>query len=593
MRALLAALWLAAIPVQAAAEELRIGVLDYAGADYALSHWADTVQGLNAALPDHHFRLVALDMPALDAALAEGALDFVITNPGHYAQLEYGHRISRIATTEDDAPVAGSLITTQDLDSLDDLAGKRLAVVSIEAFGGFRLIWGEMMDSNPRLPSRIELVETGFPMQRVADAVLDGQADAGAMRACMLEQLQADHPGRYDALRVFAQRDSGGSDCAVSTRTYPGWPFAKTEATPPDTAKQVALALLAMGGDTRWTVPVDYQPVHDLLRRLRIGPYARGPVSPGDVVEDYRDWLIALALALLFWAIYSVRIERRVRQRTRELDDSNHRLRLEMAERQRMEETERQHRREIEHVARLSILGEMASSIAHELNQPLAAISGFAQGSLIRLQGGTMTAPEMQTAATRIAEQAERAATVIRRIRAFVRKREVQMQPLRPADLLRDSQALFAPAANRGGVSVTIDAPEGLPRVLADPIQMQQVLLNLVQNAIDAMQATPPEDRRIDITLRADTTPKPGVNLRLRDHGTGMDPAALARFAEAFHTTKPDGIGLGLALSRSIVEAHGGTMQAGPPAAGPGLVVTIWLPVAGDDLERKGADHDG
>lgn len=565
---------------------LRVGVLDYLGSEHSLAHWAPTEKALAAALPDHEVRLVALDIHQLDAALAAGDLDFVITNPGNYAELEYRHHISRVATAEGDQPVASTLVAREDMTGIGDLAGKRLAIVAPEAFGGFQLIWSEMADTDRGLPGKVELVVTGYPMQRAAQAVLDGTADAAVLRACMLEELQAEDRARYGALHAFAQRSVEGTDCAVSSPVYPGWPFAKTRATSPELAKQVAVALLQIRQGNLWTVPLDYQPVHELMRKLQIGPYVRtGPVSIREFIADYRDWLIALATALAFWALYSVRIETLVRRRTRALDQANAQLKLEMAERQRAEEADRQHRRELDHVARLSILGEMASSIAHELNQPLSAISNYAQGCLLRLKTGNFTTSDMETASSEIAAQANRAATVIQRIRAFVRKRESQRAPVEICDLLDECAALFDAAVHRAGVVVDLHCPPDLPVISGDKVQLTQVVLNLIQNAIDAMSETAPEARRI--TIRAERARDPsegeGVCVSVRDHGHGMSGAAMDHFAEAFYTTKSEGIGLGLALSHSIVEAHGGTMRAQTPEDGIGLRVAIWLPV--EELE--------
>ncbi|MCR8546205.1 PhnD/SsuA/transferrin family substrate-binding protein [Salipiger sp. P9] len=562
-------------------EALRIGVLDFMGAEAALARWGATGAALNAALPDRRFELVALDIPALETALAAGELDFVITNPGHYAALEYRHHISRIATAEGDDPVASTLVARAPLGGLEALAGQRLAIVSPEAFGGFQVIWAEMARADTGLPGRVELVVTGFPMQAAADAVLEGSADVAVLRGCLLESLQAADPARYGALHPVAQRDSAGTGCALSSPVYPGWPFAKTPTTPPDLAKEVAVALMRMPAGNLWTVPLDYQPVHDLLRALRIGPYARtGPVSLSEFIADYRDWLIAIAIALAFWALYSVRIETLVRRRTRALDTANAGLKREMAERRRAEEADRLHRRELEHVARLSILGEMASSIAHELNQPLAAISNYAQGVLMRVKVGNCAPADMERAAGEIAGQADRAALVIKRIRAFVRKRESLRAPVSLAALLRETEALYEGVLRRAGVAAEMQVEKDLPDVMADRVQLQQVLLNLVQNAVDAMEDTVPDERRITLRCARFTDPKrgPGLCLSVRDRGCGLGPEALERFAEAFYTTKPEGIGLGLALSRSIVEAHGGWMRAETPEQGDGLRVLVWLP---------------
>ncbi|SNY92592.1 two-component system, LuxR family, sensor histidine kinase TtrS [Cohaesibacter sp. ES.047] len=580
MGLLISVVWLS-VPFARADEQAvkRIGVLDFLGGDHSLRHWGATAASLDAAFPQLSFELVALDIDGLDKALAENRLDFVITNPGNYAELEYRYHISRIATAQEDQPVASTLVTNKGYKDLADLVGKRLAVVTPEAFGGFQIIWAEMDKVDPSLSRRVEVVATGYPMQKAVNAVLSGDADAAVLRTCTLEYLQAEDPDRYGSLHGFGLVETDETDCVVSSPLFPNWPFAKTRKTDSELAKEVAVTLMSIKEGNLWTVPLDYQSVHAVLRRLEIGPYARtGLISLADFIEDYSEWLLLIACALIFWAIYSVRIENLVRRRTRALNETNEQLVLEIAERKRAEEADRMHRRELEHVARLSILGEMATSIAHELNQPLAAISNYAQGCAMRISTGRFTQDDMEVASNEIAQQAERAASVIRRIRAFVRNKESQKVTVGIAGLIADCAPVYEASAHRAGVAVEVTIAPGLPTIEADRIQLQQVILNLVQNAIDAMIDAPADQKRVRLNARRASGDAPGIVLSLRDFGHGMDEEGLGHFAEAFYTTKENGIGLGLALSRSIVEAHGGTMRAEAPSEGPGLVVILFLP---------------
>jgi two-component system sensor kinase FixL len=245
-------------------------------------------------------------------------------------------------------------------------------------------------------------------------------------------------------------------------------------------------------------------------------------------------------------------------------------------ERQRVaaQEAVRDARERLTHVARLSTLGEMTTGLAHELNQPLTAITMYAQAAE-RL--ATQPEPEMAEvveALRQIATQALRAGEVIRRLRALVRNRQRQQELLDVNTVVRELVVLAHSDARMHGARLELELAEGLPRVLGDTVQLQQVLLNLVRNAIDALQ-TEPDAQRV-IVLRTGLM-SAGVELSVSDCGRGLDPAIEGRLFEAFATTKPEGTGLGLAISRSIVESHGGRL-AWRPNAPRGSCFHFYLP---------------
>ena len=210
------------------------------------------------------------------------------------------------------------------------------------------------------------------------------------------------------------------------------------------------------------------------------------------------------------------------------------------------------------HVARLSTLGEMAAGLAHEINQPLAAITNYAQACQRLLdKGEALDAADIRDSLVEIGRQALRAGEVIRRLRSFVAKREVRREPIRCNQLLEDVVSLARPDLRANDVRLKLEVAPGLPDVMADAVQLQQVLINLFRNAIDATLQNGATQR--EITLRALSTPG-GVEISVNDHGPGLEPGALAKLFNPFFTTKPHGTGLGLAISRTIVQAHGGTL---------------------------------
>jgi two-component system sensor kinase FixL len=225
------------------------------------------------------------------------------------------------------------------------------------------------------------------------------------------------------------------------------------------------------------------------------------------------------------------------------------------------QEAVRDARERLTHVARRSTLGEMTTGLAHELNQPLTAITMYAQAAE-RL--ATQPIPEMEEvvdALRQIATQALRAGEVIRRLRALVRNRQHQEELLELNSVVRDLVVLAQSDARMHNVRVDLQLAEGLPRVLGDVVQLQQVLLNLVRNAIDALKDEPEGERLV--VLRTSSVGS-GVELSVSDCARGLDPAIEGRLFEAFATTKPEGTGLGLAISRSIIESHGGKLAWRP-----------------------------
>jgi C4-dicarboxylate-specific signal transduction histidine kinase len=218
----------------------------------------------------------------------------------------------------------------------------------------------------------------------------------------------------------------------------------------------------------------------------------------------------------------------------------------------------------------------MASAIAHEINQPLTAIANYANAALRLLKAGKLAPEETADTMQRLATEAERAGAVVRKMRGFVRSEEGHLQAVGIETLFTDVLRLTRAEAAQYDVEVTAAGAERLPPVLADTIQIEQVLLNLVRNAIEAIDAAGAAERRV--VLSASQGAEGMVEIQVRDTGPGLTAAAAEKVFEPFYTTKSEGIGIGLALSRSIVDAHGGRLWA--DASSPGAVFRLTLPIA-------------
>jgi two-component system, LuxR family, sensor kinase FixL len=233
-----------------------------------------------------------------------------------------------------------------------------------------------------------------------------------------------------------------------------------------------------------------------------------------------------------------------------------------VTDRRATEDEARQLQDRLTHFSRLSTMGEMAAGLAHEINQPLSAIATYAQACQRFVRSPNRDDADVLEALEQISVQALRAGEVIRRLRNFVKNREVKREPVDCNRLLDDLRTLAETDARLHNVRLRIEAEAGLPTVYADPIQLQQVVLNLVRNAIDAMSEAP-ETRR-EVLLSTRRLPEGEIEIIVADHGSGLAPEAAEHLFNPFFTTKSGGTGLGLAISRSIVRAHGGRLWHTP-----------------------------
>lgn len=269
---------------------------------------------------------------------------------------------------------------------------------------------------------------------------------------------------------------------------------------------------------------------------------------------------------------------REVEHKARELQATNERLVAQMAERRRAEQALREAQAELMRVARLTTMGELSASIAHEVNQPLTAVVANA-GSCVRwLDASRPNIEEARAAALRIARDAARACEVIGNVRAMVRGGPPKKTLLDINETIAGLLRLLDNEIQAQGIVVEAELAQGLPALRGDRVQLQQLFLNVLMNAIEAMAVIPPRRRVLRVRTRLE---RAELRITVQDTGQGIPLEAADRLFEAFVTTKPQGTGLGLSICRTIVEAHGGTISAGP-AIPCGAAFDIRLPFDGD-----------
>ena len=484
---------------------------------------------------------------------------------------------------------------------------------------------------------------------------------------------------------------------AHSTRLYPEWPFSKVRHTSNVLAQQVAIALLQMpanhpaaltGNYAGWTIPLDYESVHELFRELNLPPYQLpSRFTLLDAVKRYWYWLLFGAAVLLFLGIatfWERRLNKRLKMaklrlelqhelilnsvadgiygvdrsgnstfinrameeitgwRAEEIIGHNqheilHHTRADGTQhpakecpvyttfrdnvprfveddlfwkkdgtsfpveytctpiraengtvigsvvvfrditvRKEAEEVTLQHQLQLAHVARLSTLGEMASGIAHELNQPLTAIAMNARACVRMLDSGQGAAEACPEVMETIANEAQRAGEVIRQIRHFIRKDQPERQPVRVSDMVREVLLLIRADVRKAGVEVRLELDPNADRVLAQDIQIEQVMLNLLLNAIEAMAETAPGVRRL--VIGSELKGPDMLEISVSDTGPGLSDKVSQRLFTPFVTTKPQGLGLGLSISSGIIDAHDSTLMV-DSRPGKGATFSFTLPV--------------
>lgn len=692
-------------PILADIKLVRIGVLSHRGDLVTLSSWNPTAEYLGSAIPNRIFEIVPLDFREVNPAVTNGEVDFVLVNPGIYVNLEVRHRVSRIATMYNrrgDVPykIFGGVVFTRndhpDIHQLTDLRGHSLMAVDVTSLGGFQMAWGEMRAQGIDPYEDLERLEFGGIHDRVVKAVRDGKVDAGTVRTDILERMAAMGEISLNEFRIINSRSDPEFPFAHSTRLYPEWPFSKVKHTSSQLAEQVAVALLQMPHDhpaalagqyAGWSIPLDYQPVHELFKELALPPYDEiGTFTLWDAVQRYWYVLVVSLLVLIFMVFMTLWVSRlnRELQKAQKRLEQQHELILEsvadgiygvdlkgnstffnraaekitgwsaeevigrnqhqilhhthadgspfhpqdcpvyltfndnktryisddlfwrkdggsfhveysstpikdeagrtlgsvvvfrdITEAKRAEEDARQHQIEMIRVARLSTLGEMASGIAHEINQPLTAISTHAQAAIRMLESNQPDTGVCLDVMDRIVSQADRAGEIIRQLRRLTQKEPLERAVVNINTLVSSVVVLLRPELRRANVKLYLDLDQNLADISVQPIQIEQVILNLARNAIEAMLEV--EDKERYLKLITQLNSKRQIQVTVQDTGSGVKPELKDHLFDPFVTSKPDGMGLGLSISAGIIAAHDGKLTAHFPEEG-GALFSFYLP---------------
>ena len=571
---------------------ISVAVLSFRGTEFARTTWSETFTHLEKTLPEINFSLQALSLSDLTEQAEE--FDFIITNPGHSFQLEKRIGASRLVSarvlsSDDQTRALGSVIVVpaqSNIQTFEDLKNRMVGVVSEDAFGG-HLVARYAIDQalGRRLPLKTKVV--GFPHQTVLRAVQDGTVEAGIIRACLLESLDAAGELDQTIFRILGEKKTPRFSCRVSTDLFPGWAFMKNPKVRSETATRVTQALLAMPkpkksdpwlGNDGWIAPVSYAAVDAVYRNLELYPYSH------DLQTILTNWIkenlfwMALALVLLAAFLLHVgHVELLVLRREKQLQEASQRNSLLESE--------------LAHADRVSSMNILAGSLAHDLKQPLAAISTFAHSLLLRHKRGTATDEIVEQQLTRISAQANRASEFISSMRNFLIKQPTSNNEQDLRLLIDEVIMLMKGYAQRQQCQLLWHRPDHPIHLVCDDVQLRQVAVALIQNAVDASWA---QDLQISdqqaakkIEIHLDDKHEQ-IRLDISDHGTGLDETIKDKIFDPFFSTK-GGLGLGLATAASIVDNHDGQLTLSPGENG-GTVATMRLPLTNQTLQTGKAE---
>ncbi|MFA0415289.1 PhnD/SsuA/transferrin family substrate-binding protein [Vibrio renipiscarius] len=541
--------------------KIDVGVLATRGHLYAYQRWQPTIDWLNQHIPDAHFVLHPLNLDGMTQAVEQQSMDFVLTNPGQAVRLGRQYALSWIATLTSSAPehsnygIGSALVVRADSPylTLDDVAGLPIAAVSEHAFGGYLTLRYQVIEQGID-PNHFfsDVRYLGFPIDASLYQLRDKNIAAAVVPACLKEQMESEGLIAKGELRILNPLDLKNTECLVSTPLYPNWSFAKTERGSSQLAKQISRALLAMPENapaamaakaSGWTSPVSLLSIDKLYQAMDLHPLQQ-PWWKDALrwLRVHQEWAWALFLLVIFLNAYHFWLEYRFSKSKQDLEATLLRLK---------EKSEM-----LEHSQRVAIVGELGSSLAHEINQPLAAIRNYSEGGLLRL-AKKRPHEDIVPVLEKIQTQVERADAIVRRLRTLIKKRSVTVTTFDLEPLISDTLELMNFRLNKHAI-VIVRSLEGKKQPIdADAVGLQQALVNVVNNAIDACMSQEkhhPAHYQGKIALHLDYQAHQ-VSIRLIDNGTGLTQD---NPADAFVSSKQEGLGLGLPICRDVVEMHGG-----------------------------------
>ncbi|WP_060981129.1 sensor histidine kinase [Vibrio splendidus] len=554
---------------------IEVGVLAIRGKLSAQQRWQPTMDWLSERIPGKHFVLKPFNLEEMAEAVKGVEVDFVITNPGQAVRLGRQYDLSWMATMTshnfEDRSISntrsiGSALVVRRMSpyiSLEQLSGKPIAAVSENAFGGYLTMRYQVMQQglNPNhFFSNTQFL--GFPIDASLYQLREGHIEAAVVPSCLVENMISEGLLVAEQYRIIENQAPEGFRCQVSTPLYPNWSFAKTERASSALAKQMSQVLFAMpkssapaiaANASGWTPPTSLLSIDKLYQQLDMHPLQQPWWKEALIWLKYnQQWAWAFFILVVLLNAYHFWLEYKFSRSKKQLEATLHKLKSKSEQ--------------LEHSQRIAVVGELGSSLAHEINQPLAAIRNYSEGGLLRISKNKPLT-DIEPVFEKIQSQVDRADAIIQRLRNMIKKRSSEKSQTDIEQLLTDTIELLQFRLQKHKISIERYAVGKSIKLNVDPVGLQQVIVNLINNATDACNAQ--QQRAMsDIdnknsepaTIKVITEYQPDkMMLSIIDNGTGLDFTE-QDVTQAFVSSKENGLGLGLAICQDVIEDHRGQM---------------------------------
>ncbi|WP_146491019.1 sensor histidine kinase [Vibrio sp. T20] len=559
-------------------QTIEVGVLAIRGKLAAQQRWQPTMDWLSERIPGKHFVLKPFNLEEMAEAVKKVEVDFVITNPGQAVRLGRQYDLSWMATmtshnyndqsVSSTRSIGSALVVTRmsPYISFEQLSGKPIAAVSENAFGGYLTMRYQVMQEglNPNhFFSNTHFL--GFPIDASLYQLREGHIEAAVVPACLVENMISEGLLVADQYRIIGNQAPEGFRCQVSTPLYSNWSFAKTERASSSLAKQMSQVLFAMpkssapaiaANASGWTSPTSLLPIDKLYQQLDMHPLQQPWWKEALIWLKYnQQWAWAFFLLVVFLNAYHFWLEYKFSRSKKQLEATLNKLKSKSEQ--------------LEHSQRIAVVGELGSSLAHEINQPLAAIRNYSEGGLLRISKNKPIT-DIEPVFEKIQSQVDRADAIIQRLRNMIKKRSAEKSQTDIEQLLTDTIELLQFRLQKHKISIERYAVGKPIKLNVDPVGLQQVVVNLINNATDACNAQMHREQSAtsDIgnknnepsTIKVITEYQPDkMMLSIIDNGTGLDFTE-QEVTQAFVSSKENGLGLGLAICQDVIEEHSGQM---------------------------------